>query len=173
MPEFTTTRQIAAPVETVWAVLDDFGDIQRWNPGVTSSALTSVGPVTEGTTRHCDLKPFGGVNERILQHTPYERLTVNIYETFSLPISDSIADFNIAPFGDGTELTLHYSYTLNRLGRLQRGPPTSNYAGGSEAWPTVFNERANASQSIRRASPSTPTVGGPSRPDQPGTPVQA
>ena len=61
MPEFTTTRQIAAPVETVWAVLDDFGDIQRWNPGVTSSALTSVGPVTEGTTRHCDLKPFGGV----------------------------------------------------------------------------------------------------------------
>ena len=121
MPEFTTTRQIAAPVETVWAVLDDFGDIQRWNPGVTSSALTSVGPVTEGTTRHCDLKPFGGVNERILQHTPYERLTVSIYETFTLPISDSIADFNIAPFGDGTELTLHYSYTLNRLGRLAKG----------------------------------------------------
>jgi hypothetical protein len=39
----------------------------------------------------------------------------------SLPISDSIADFNIAPFGDGTELTLHYSYTLNRLGRLAKG----------------------------------------------------
>ena len=54
MPAFTITRQIGAPVETVWAVLDDFGDIQRWNPGVTSSALTSAGPVSEGTTRHCD-----------------------------------------------------------------------------------------------------------------------
>jgi len=121
MPDFTITRQIAAPVETVWAVLDDFGDIQRWSPGVTSSALTSDGPVTEGTTRHCDLAPFGGVNERIHRFIPNERLTVDIYETFKLPISDSIADFNITPSGDGTELTLHYSYTLNRLGRLAKG----------------------------------------------------
>ena len=121
MPDFTITRQIAAPVETVWAVLDDFGDIQRWSPGVTSSALTSDGPVTEGTTRHCDLAPFGGVNERIDRFIPNERLTVDIYETFKLPISDSIADFNITPSDDGTELTLHYSYTLNRLGRLAKG----------------------------------------------------
>ena len=79
MPDLTITRQIAAPVETVWAVLDDFGDIQRWNPGVTSSALTSDGPVTEGTTRHCDLTPFGEVNERIDRLIPNERLTVDIY----------------------------------------------------------------------------------------------
>ena len=121
MPAFTITRQIAAPIETVWAVLDDFGDIQRWSPGVTSSALTSDGPVTEGTTRHCDFTPFGSVNERIDRFIPNERLTVDIYETFKLPITDSIADFNIAPSGDGTELTLHYSYTLNRLGRLAKG----------------------------------------------------
>jgi len=121
MPAFTLTRQIGAPVETVWAVLDDFGDIQRWNPGVTSSALTSSGPVSEGTTRRCDFSPFGAVNERIEQHIPNERLTVDIYETFKLPISDSVADFNLAPKGEGTELTLHYSYTLNRLGRLAKG----------------------------------------------------
>ena len=121
MPAFTITRQIGAPVETVWAVLDDFGDIQRWNPGVTSSALTSAGPVSEGTTQHCDLSPFGAVNERIERHVPNERLTVDIYETFKLPISESVADFGIAPSGDGTELTLHYSYTLNRLGRLAKG----------------------------------------------------
>jgi uncharacterized protein YndB with AHSA1/START domain len=121
MPAFTIKRQIAAPVETVWAVLDDFGDIQRWNPGVTSSALTSSGPVSEGTTRHCDLAPFGGVDERIEQYTPNERLTVDIYETSKLPISDSVADFNIAPTDAGTELTLNYSYTPNRLGRLAKG----------------------------------------------------
>lgn len=121
MPSFSITRQIAAPVETVWTVLDDFGDIQRWNPGVTSSALTSTGPVSEGTTRRCDFAPFGAVNERIERHVPNERLTVDIYETFKLPISDSIADFNIKPGGDGTELTLHYSYTLNRLGRFAKG----------------------------------------------------
>ncbi len=121
MPEFTVTRQIDAPVETVWEVLHDFGDIQRWSPGVTASELTSQGPISEGSTRHCDFAPFGGVDERIDRHEPNKRLTVNLYETFKLPISGAVADFNIAPHNDGTELTIHYSYTLNLLGRLMKG----------------------------------------------------
>lgn len=121
MPEFTITRQVNAPVTAVWEVLDDFGDIQRWNPGVTASELTSSGPVTQGSTRHCDFKPFGGVNERIDAYAANERLTVNIYETSRLPISGAVADFNIAPKEDGTELTLHYTYTLNLMGRLMKG----------------------------------------------------
>ena len=118
MPEFTITRQINAPVETVWGVLDHFGDIQSWNSGVKSSELTSSGPVAEGSTRHCDFSPVGGVNERIDRHVPNERLTVNLYETFKLPISGAIADFNIAPSDEGTMLTLDYSYTPNRMGRM-------------------------------------------------------
>lgn len=121
MPEFTITRQIDAPLETVWEVLNDFGDIQRWSPGVTYSELTSDGPVAEGTTRRCDFAPFGGVLERIERHESHERLTVNLYETSKLPISGAIADFNIAAGNGGTELTLHYSYELNLLGRLAKG----------------------------------------------------
>jgi uncharacterized protein YndB with AHSA1/START domain len=121
LPEFTITRQIDAPVETVWEVLHDFGEIQRWSPGVTNSALTSDGPVSEGATRSCDFAPFGGVNERIDLHQPNQRLTVNIDETSRLPISSAVADFNIAPHDDGTELTLHYSYTLNTMGRIAKG----------------------------------------------------
>jgi carbon monoxide dehydrogenase subunit G len=121
MPEFTITRQIDAPVEVVWEVLNDFGDIQKWSPGVKASELTSQGPVAEGSTRHCDFAPFGGVEERIDRHQPNERLTVHIFGTSKLPISDAVADFNIAPHDGGTELTMHYSYTLNSLGRLVRG----------------------------------------------------
>jgi len=121
MPEFTITRQIAAPVERVWEVLDDFGDIQRWSPGVTSSELTSDGPVSEGSTRHCDFAPLGGVNERIDKYERNRRMTVNLYETFKLPISGAMADFNIGPHEGGTELTIHYSYTPNLLGRFLKG----------------------------------------------------
>ena len=121
MPEFTITRRIDAPVEKVWEVLDDFGDIQRWNAGVTSSELTSDGTVCEGSTRHCDFTPFGGVNERIDRYVPNERMTVTLYETFKLPISSAAADFNLAPSADGTTLTLHYTYTLNLMGRIMRG----------------------------------------------------
>jgi hypothetical protein len=47
-------------------------------------------------------------------------LTVNLYETFKLPISGATADFNIAPNGDSTDLTLIYNYTPNRMGKLMR-----------------------------------------------------
>ncbi len=121
MPEFTITQQIEAPVEAVWEVLDDFGDIQRWSPGVISSELTSQGSVGKGSTRHCDFAPLGSVNERIDRYEPNQRLTVDLYETFKLPISGAVADFNIARKGDGTEVTIHYSYTPNLLGRLMKG----------------------------------------------------
>ena len=46
---------------------------------------------------------------------------MNIYETFKLPITGAVADFNIAAEDGGTQLTLHYSYKPNLLGRLMRG----------------------------------------------------
>jgi hypothetical protein len=64
---------------------------------------------------------LGAVNERIDAYIPNERMTVNIHETSKLPISNAIADFALAAKGGGTELQLHYSFTLNRLGRVARG----------------------------------------------------
>ena len=130
MIEFTISRSINAPVETVWSVLERFGDIQEWSPGVKSSALTSGGPVSEGSTRHRDFSPMGGVNERIETFVPNERLTVDLYETFKLPISNAVADFNIAATEGGTDLKLHYSYAPNRLGRLAKGTTDKQMRGG-------------------------------------------
>lgn len=120
MTEFTITRHIDAPVETVWEVIDDFGDIQRWNDGVKASELTSDGPVSQGSTRHCDFVPFGAVEERIVGYEPNQRMTIDLYETSKLPISNAVADFQLAPTGNGTDLTLAYSYTLNRVGRAAK-----------------------------------------------------
>lgn len=121
MPDFTINRHIDAPIDIVWDVLDDFGDIQRWNPGVRASGLTSDGPVGAGSTRHCDLVPLGGVNERIIDYRQHERMTIDLYDTFKLPISGATADFHLTERKGGTDLTLHYSYTLNLLGRAAKG----------------------------------------------------
>lgn len=123
MPGFTITRHIGSPVDVVWSVLDDFGSIQEWNPGVAASALTSDGPVGHGSTRTCDFGPIGGVKERITTYEQGEKMTIHLYETFKLPISEGEADFNLAPSGDGTELTLHYTYTPNLVGKVM-GPIT-------------------------------------------------
>lgn len=121
MAEFTITRHINAPIATVWEVIDDFGDIQRWNDGVKASALTSDGPVGQGSTRHCDFVPFGAVEERIVGYEPNQRMTIDLYETHKLPISKAIADFHVAVAEDGTDLRIEYSYTLNRVGRAAKG----------------------------------------------------
>lgn len=123
MTDMTFVEHIDAPVEKVWQVLDDFGEIQQWSKGVKFSALTSDGPVAEGATRHCKFEPFGGVNERIAGYEPHKRMTVHIYEAFKMPISEATADFNIEPANGGTQLTLHYSYTPNLFGRVL-GPYT-------------------------------------------------
>ena len=120
MSEFTIEQHVDAPVETVWGVLADFGDIQDWSAGVKSSALTSDGPVAEGSMRHCEFAPFGGVDERVERFEPNKRLTVDLFKTSKMPISSAIADFNLTPHDNGTTLTLHYSYTPNLLGRMMK-----------------------------------------------------
>jgi len=87
VPGFTITRQIDAPVEKAWEALDDFGAIHEWSPGVTASELTSEGPVSLGSTGHCDFAPLRGVHERIDGYEPNQRMTVILYEPFKLPIS--------------------------------------------------------------------------------------
>lgn len=61
-------------------------------------------------------------NSRLTQLGTYQQPAgVDLYETFKLPISGAVADFNIAPNDGGTELTLVYGYALNRLGRVAKG----------------------------------------------------
>ncbi|MGI9598340.1 MAG: SRPBCC family protein [Acidimicrobiales bacterium] len=121
MNTFNITREINAPIEIVWSVLDDFGNIADWSPGVRRSALTSTGQVGTGTTRHCDFVPLGGVNERITHHDPNRRMTVHLYETFKMPITDAVADFQLERIGNRTSLTLGVEYAPNRLGRVAKG----------------------------------------------------
>lgn len=121
IPAFTVTRQIDAPVEKVWEVLHDFGNVSRWNDGIKTSALTSEGPVAEGSTRSCEFAPFGSVSERIHNHEQHERMTIHIFEASKLPISSAVADFNLTPNEGGTEVTIDYSYEPNLLGKLMKG----------------------------------------------------
>jgi hypothetical protein len=64
---------------------------------------------------------LGGVNERIDTYIPNQQMTVNLFETFKLPITGAIADFKIAAHDDGTALTIRYTYEPNRVGRVAKG----------------------------------------------------
>ncbi|NNF62970.1 MAG: SRPBCC family protein, partial [Acidimicrobiia bacterium] len=110
MPSMTLSRHIGAPIDRVWEVLDDFGGIHTWNPGVATSALTTDGPVGSGSERFCELKPAGVIQERITHHQPGERMTVHIYEMTKVPLKEGIADFRLTEAAGGTDVSIDYEY---------------------------------------------------------------
>jgi carbon monoxide dehydrogenase subunit G len=121
MLELVMVRQIHAPVKVVWDVLDDYGEIQRWSPGVKRSGLTAPGPVGVGTVRFCDFKPMGRALERIDAYEPYRRMAISLIETSLVPLSNVTVDFSLAPHEAGTRLTVTYAGMPNVLGRLLAG----------------------------------------------------
>jgi carbon monoxide dehydrogenase subunit G len=118
MPELTIVRRIATDPAVVWSVLDDFGDIARWSPGVKHSILTSEGPVGLGSTRHCDFVPMGQVNERIEGYELGRSMTIRLYDFVKMPLSDATAAFHLVAEGGETRLTFHCDFTPNLVGRV-------------------------------------------------------
>ena len=118
MHEFTVSRTIEAPIDEVWEVLADFGNISKWNPGVTKSYLTGDQSGDVGATRHCDLEPLGAVKERIKGWVPDSELVIEIYEAKALPMKRGQAIFRVTEAGSATEVTVAYSYTPTLVGRV-------------------------------------------------------
>ena len=104
---------IDAPVEKVWNILADFGGIYKWNPGITRSYPTSANNGGLAATRHCDLKPTGSVEERIVEWNESKDYTLEIYDGKSIPpFKKSLATFAVKPDGAGTSVTATVEYNL-------------------------------------------------------------
>ncbi|MEE8371229.1 MAG: SRPBCC family protein [Sphingomonadales bacterium] len=56
---------LAVPAAKVWEVLADFSVVDTWAPQVTRSYALDGQDRGLGAGRHCDIKGFGGVDERI------------------------------------------------------------------------------------------------------------
>ena len=123
------------------------------------SELTSDGPVGEGTTRHCDFVPMGGVNERIVGYEPGRRMTVHLYEMFKMPASDATADFRLAADREATPLSLEVTYTANRLGRAAKRITDKQMRKGMSAMADDLAreaERIDGASSARRPAMTRP-----------------
>ena len=90
-------RTSAAPA----AVLADFPNIAAWNSGVMKSFSTSESTSGVGAQRHCDLAPFGALEETVKEWEEERRLVVNIDSVKKLPMSRGVATFLLNAAGDG------------------------------------------------------------------------
>ena len=134
MSTFSTEINIQAAVEQVWDVLADIGSIDRWNPGVVESHVTTDQPTGLEAGRYCNLGGNNYLNETVVDWEVGRRLTMRITDT-NLPLQADIR-FSLQPDQGGTLVTVSPEYTVNYgpLGwLLDRVYVRNNYEQGMKA----------------------------------------
>lgn len=98
------SRVINAPVEVVWAVLDDFPRIAAWSAGIKNSYTTGDGATATGlgAERRCELGGKKVLDERISAYTEGESMTVDVWNVEGLPLKSSQVTFSVRATGPDT-----------------------------------------------------------------------
>ena len=110
MRTINVSRRIPSAPEKVWAVLADFPNIATWNTGVAKSFATSDSTAGVGAQRHCDLAPFGELEETVKEWDDTRRMVISIDSAKKLPIAHGDVTLVLSPADDATEVDVHYTY---------------------------------------------------------------
>jgi uncharacterized protein YndB with AHSA1/START domain len=110
MRSINVSRRIPSAPAKIWAVLADFPNIATWNTGVVKSYATSESTGGVGAQRHCDLAPFGELEETVKEWDESRRMVISIDSAKKLPIAHGEVTFVLNPADDATEVSVTYSY---------------------------------------------------------------
>ena len=110
MRSIKVTRRIPSAPEKVWAVLADFPNIATWNTGVAKSFATSDSTSGVGAQRHCDLAPFGELEETVKEWDDKRRMVISIDSAKKLPIAHGEVTFVLTAAEHGTDISVTYAY---------------------------------------------------------------
>ncbi len=110
MRTITVSRRIPSAPAKVWAVLADFPNISTWNTGVAKSFATSDSTSGVGAQRHCDLVPFGELEETVKEWDDPRRMVISIDSAKKLPIAHGEVTFALSAADDATEVSVTYTY---------------------------------------------------------------
>jgi uncharacterized protein YndB with AHSA1/START domain len=147
MPAIEVTRTINASRSDVWAVLADYPNIMDWNSGIKLSRSTSEAQQGVGATRHCDLKPAGGLEETIREWEPESRLVISIDEATKIPIKSGLATFTLGDANGSTPFTLGYEYKTKGgplaglVGTMMKGALKKGFTGFIDDLETAAQSR--------------------------------
>lgn len=103
--------EIAASPTRVWELLGTLDALERYDPGVTRSIITSTERTGIGATRQCDLKPGGWFRECVTSWEPERSIGFELFEC-TLPVSRLRHDYVLTPIRGGTRVAQRMEYRL-------------------------------------------------------------
>ena len=122
MVSIAVHQTVNAPIATVWDSWDDYGNINKFHPGLNASYLLGKKQKTGvGAVRQCDFtdgKTY--LKERISEYLEHQRITIDIYDT-NAPFRDGKAIFEFTSEGPSkTRVTMTMSFTpkMGILGKI-------------------------------------------------------
>lgn len=89
MHTVSASRTIEASLADVWAVLDDFGGVSRYNPSVKASGIVNGPDTGRGATRECVFYDGGRIEEKITDYEFESGYTVDFVDVGDMPLKQN------------------------------------------------------------------------------------
>jgi carbon monoxide dehydrogenase subunit G len=106
------SRILHAPKDRVWEVLDDFGGVWKYNPGVESARIVSGPETGEDACRECVFYDGGRIEETILDYDPGTAYTVAFTDVGSYPLVSNRVDITVDELDEThSEVTITARFT--------------------------------------------------------------
>lgn len=117
------TITINAPADEVWAMVGDFGGIQRWAPGAESSRLVLHDRNETGAIRLLRRRGDGTqVTEKLLDYDPYNRRMAYTYVDGVVRAADYYSEVIVKEAGEGRSV-VEWRGRFKRLAYWTDQPP--------------------------------------------------
>lgn len=103
MHNITVTREMNNNVETVWKVLDDYGSVYKYNPGVETSEILGEKKTGLGARRVCNFYDGSSLKETIIKYVPNRGYSFKLSD-YSLPLKRATSHFQLEPLSNGKSM---------------------------------------------------------------------
>ncbi|MEZ5571248.1 MAG: SRPBCC family protein [Halioglobus sp.] len=112
MLSFTVERTIAAPIKVVWALLEDFGNLD-WYPGPSKVEVIGSGP---GMTRRLHIEGAGAIDE-VLESMDSAKYTFSyLIPNIPMPVTDYRGDVRLEAADNGATTKIYWTCQLTPQG---------------------------------------------------------
>ena len=109
----TSEIEINAPKSTIWSVLKDIGEIEKFHPLVKKSKTISDALSGPGAKRHCTLSPMGQMVEQVVEWNEGNAFVLEVVGGKMLPPYRFMRGrIELEALNEKTKVTFSFSYRL-------------------------------------------------------------
>lgn len=129
--QVTSVLNINAPASKVWAILDDFGGIEKFSVGIDKASLIGDKPTGLGAKRKCVFHDQNSVVEEITEYQANESFKVVLSES-AMPMKTMTAEFRVEKLTNTTcqvIMTMEFVMKMGFVGSLLGYPVRSMLRG--------------------------------------------